>query len=132
LSGERKRIGIAWTVGKPSIGDYPREIPLDVLVDNVDVTAELYSVQTQLPERDLGIRHFQFEDFADCAALMLCMDKIVAVDTAAVHLAGAIGHPNVKLLLSHWHSWRWVKRWYDIKICRQVTSGNWQSAVKQI
>jgi hypothetical protein len=35
-----------------------------------------------------------FEDFADCAALMSLMDEIVTVDTAAVHLAGAIGIPR--------------------------------------
>jgi ADP-heptose:LPS heptosyltransferase len=38
---------------------------------------------------------------------MMQMDEIVTVDTAAAHLAGAIGHPNVTLMLSQWHSWRW-------------------------
>jgi ADP-heptose:LPS heptosyltransferase len=64
---------------------------------------------------------------------MLCMDEIVTVDTAAVHLAGAIGHANVKLLLSYWHSWRWIKSWYgNVKICRQTSPGDWASALGKI
>ena len=128
----RKRIGIAWSVGKPSNGDYPRAILPEQLVQAID--GELHSVQIQAGElaRALGIQPHGFEDFADCAALMLCMDEIVTVDTAAVHLAGAIGHPNVKLLLSKWASWRWVKNWYpNVTICRQISDGNWASALAQ-
>jgi hypothetical protein len=134
ITGEGKRIGIAWTVGKPSIGDYPRAIPLAALLAGLDPEAEIYSVQAQAPDQRLfpDIHTFEFEDFADCAALMLLMDVIISVDTAAVHLAGAIGHPNVSLLLSHWHSWRWIKPWYGtVKICRQTSPGDWASAVEQ-
>jgi hypothetical protein len=132
IRGERKRIGIAWSVGKPSTGDYPREIPLETLIDKLDQGAELFSVQTQKPIDWFPVNTFEFEDFADCAALMLCMDEIITVDTAAVHLAGAIGHPNVKLLLSHWASWRWRKQWYrNVKICRQTSDGDWPSALQQ-
>ena len=130
----RKRIGIAWSVGKPSNGDYPREISFDELWARLDHDADLYSVQTQRPDDSWvrGVKCFDFEDFADCAALMLCMDEIITVDTAAVHLAGAIGHPNVKLLLSKWASWRWVKNWYpNVKICRQTSDGDWASALAQ-
>jgi ADP-heptose:LPS heptosyltransferase len=70
-----------------------------------------------------------FDDFADCAALMSLMDEIVAVDTAAVHLAGAIGHPSITLLLSSWHSWRWLSPLYDnIRVLRQDTPNDWKSA----
>jgi ADP-heptose:LPS heptosyltransferase len=74
-----------------------------------------------------------FEDFADCAALMSCCDEIITVDTAAVHLAGAIGHPNVKLLLSHWASWRWLSPLYStVKICRQDKADDWDSALAKL
>ena len=134
ITGERKRIGLAWSVGKPSAGDYPREIELEQLLIHLDPGAELFSVQIQKPPPGWSaVTAWDFEDFADCAALMLCMDEIVTVDTAAVHLAGAIGHPNVKLLLSKWASWRWVKNWYpNVKICRQTTDGDWASALAQI
>jgi len=128
----RKRIGIAWSVGKPSAGDYPRTIGIDQLIESLDSEAELFSVQTQEPDTMFDMHSFEFDDFADCAALMTCMDEIVTVDTAAVHLAGAIGHPNVKLLLSKWASWRWTKRWYPtVKVCRQTSDGDWASALAQ-
>jgi len=131
-TGGRKRIGVAWSVGKPSVGDYPREIEVSQLMDYFGSNAALYSVQKQLSPRTLFSHGYDLEDFADCAALMMNMDEIVTVDTAAVHLAGAIGHPNVKLLLSKWASWRWVKQWYpNVKICRQETDGDWSSALAQ-
>jgi len=57
------------------------------------------------------------------------MDEIVTVDTAAVHLAGAIGHPRITLMLSHWASWRWQLPLYqNLRICKQTSPGDWESA----
>jgi len=135
-TSERKRIGIAWSVGKFDPNDYPREIPLVQLVGHLardDV--ELYSVQAQGQREaaELGVKTFEFDDLADCAALMSLMDEIVTVDTAAVHLAGATGHPNVTLLLSYWASWRWRANWYPgVRICRQSFPRYWEDALAQI
>jgi hypothetical protein len=129
----RKRVGIAWSIGKPSDGDYPRQIALAQLVEALG-DAELHSVQTQNDEAsDFGVQAHEFGDFADCAALMSCMDEIVTVDTAALHLAGAIGHPRVFALLSHWASWRWRAQWYDnVRLCRQARPDDWASALAQV
>jgi hypothetical protein len=135
INPERQNIGLAWSIGKPSVGDYPREIPLHELVDHFGPDVDLYSVQAQgaREAEALGVKAFEFEDFADCAALMSRMDQIVSVDTAALHLAGAIGHPNVVCLLSHWHSWRWIAPWYDsVKLVRQTQPDDWASALAQI
>jgi hypothetical protein len=129
----RRRIGVAWSVGKPSDGDYPREIELKELVGHLG-DAEFHSVQAQgAEEAELcKVIHHQFRDFTECAELMMGMDEIVSVDTAALHLAGAIGHPNVTGLLSYWHSWRWQAKWYDnVKLCRQTSTGDWASALAQ-
>jgi hypothetical protein len=126
----KRRVGIAWSIGKPSDGDYPREIPLHQLVAALG-DAEIHSVQTQHADKAswLGVQPHAFEDFADCAALMMCMDEIISVDTAALHLAGAIGHPR----LSHWSSWRWIAPWYNnMQICIQPHPGDWTSALAQI
>jgi hypothetical protein len=128
-----KRIGIAWSVGKPSDGDYPREIDLELLAGHLD--GQLHSVQIQDAPEWVGghrIHSHDFCDFADCAALMMSMDEIVSVDTAALHLAGAIGHPKVTGLLSHWASWRWQANWYDnVTLLRQTVDGDWSSALAQ-
>jgi hypothetical protein len=131
---KRRRIGLAWSVGKPSVGDYPREIELGLLARALGQDVELHSVQSQGAEQaaDHGIIPHKFESFADCAGLMMAMDEIISVDTAALHLAGAIGHPRVTGLLSYWSSWRWDAKWYDnIKLCRQVSEGDWLSALDQ-
>lgn len=128
---DRKRIGVAWSVGVQHKGDYPRTIPLALLCQHLG-DAELISVQQQgRAEADLyGVRNFGFSDFNDCAALMTCLDEIVTIDTAAAHLAGAIGHPSVTLLLSHWHSWRWQAPLYEgVTICRQDSVDDWTSAL---
>lgn len=130
---DRQRIGVAWSVGKPSTGDYPRPIPLRVLTTELR-DADLVSVQVQgAAEADMfGVANFPFSDFYDCAAAMLALDEIVAVDTAALHLAGAIGHPKVTGLLSYWSSWRWVASWYaNMKLLRQVIPDDWASALAQ-
>jgi hypothetical protein len=134
LGTSRRKVGIAWSIGKPSDGDYPREIPLGELVAALG-DAEIHSVQIQNADeaRALGVHVHDFENFADCAALMMQMDMIVSVDTAALHLAGAIGHPRVFGLLSHWASWRWLAPWYsNVKLCRQAQAGDWSSALAQI
>jgi hypothetical protein len=134
LTSRRKKIGLAWSIGKPSPGDYPREIDVGVLAEWLGGDGELHSVQSQDHERarECGVITHEFEDFADCAAMMRCMDEIISVDTAALHLAGAIGHPKVYGLLSRWASWRWLANWYDnVTLLRQTVDGDWTSALAQ-
>jgi hypothetical protein len=134
---DKPRIGIAWSVGQVHPTDYPREIPLAQLVEALAPRGHLYSVQKQdaAAAQALGVATYELEDFADCAAMMLQMDMIVAVDTAALHLAGTIGHPRMFGLLSHWHSWRWLAPWYPadrVKLCCQSAPGDWASALAQL
>lgn len=127
----KRRVGIAWSVGKPSPYDYPRPIELDKLVAHFK-DVELHSVQVQgadEAERHGVIAH-DFKDFEECAQLMAQMDEIISVDTAALHLAGAIGHSKVTGLLSHWASWRWVGSWYNnVRLLRQASPGDWGSVL---
>jgi hypothetical protein len=134
IAKRKRTIGLAWSVGKPSDGDYPRQIELDELASHFGEDVELHSVQKQGAEEAswCGVTTHNFEDLEDCARLMMAMDEIVSVDTAALHLAGAIGHPRVTGLLSNWSSWRWRAKWYDnVKLCRQTSSGDWASALAQ-
>jgi hypothetical protein len=127
-------VGVAWSPGVVHDHDYPRAIPLEMLVKALP-DVRLISVQRHdgVDVDRIGVGQPLFEDFADCAALMSCCDEIVTIDTAAVHLAGAIGHPNIKLLLSHWASWRWLSPLYqNIKVCRQDVAGDWTSALEKI
>jgi hypothetical protein len=134
LLGPGPHIGIAWTPGVQSTDDFPRAIELGQLVNTLR-GAQLHSMQMQGAEEAFahGVNSYQFGDFSDCAAAMLAMDQIISIDTAALHLAGAIGHPNVVGLLSYWRSWRWLASWYsNIRIITQASAGHWASALRQI
>ena len=69
-------------------------------------------------------------DFADTAAALACMDLLITVDTAAAHLAGALGMP-VWIALPFAPDWRWSLNrfdspWYPgARLFRQQQAGQW-------
>jgi tetratricopeptide (TPR) repeat protein len=79
----------------------------------------------------------ELNDFADTAALVSCLDLVIAVDTAVVHLAGALGKP-VWVLLAIPTDWRWMfdrgdSPWYPAaRLFRQPRRGHWETPIGQI
>jgi len=79
----------------------------------------------------------QLTDFADTAALMANLDLLITIDTAAAHLAGAMGKP-AWVLLSHEPDWRWTlsgesSRWYaTARLFRQPSLGDWDSVIDRL
>ena len=78
-----------------------------------------------------------FENFADTAGAIKCLDPVISVDTAVAHLAGAMGKP-VWLLLPWAPDWRWMTErtdspWYPtMRIFRQPRPGDWKGAVSLV
>jgi hypothetical protein len=76
-------------------------------------------------------------DFADTAAGISALDLLISVDTAAAHLAGALGVP-VWLLLPEVPDWRWLldrsdSVWYpSMRLFRQPAAGDWNSVVADV
>jgi tetratricopeptide (TPR) repeat protein len=69
-------------------------------------------------------------NFSDVAERIGKMDHVVSVDTAAIHLAGAMGHPSAHLLLPRLMDWRWHHSavWYPtVKTYRQDTAEDWNA-----
>ena len=70
--------------------------------------------------------------FVDTAAVMESLDLIITPDTAAAHLAGALGRP-VWVALRHVPDWRWQldrqdSPWYPgMRLFRQPSRGDWPS-----
>jgi len=99
----------------------PRAADLAALPDGTSVT-------------DLGSR---VRDFADTAAVMRQLDLIISVDTATLHLAGALARP-AWALLPYAPDWRWLLQredtpWYPtLRLFRQVALGDWAGVIKRV
>jgi len=78
----------------------------------------------------LGVKVDESGPFLDTAAIMANLDLVVSVDTAAAHLAGALGVP-CWLALAYTPDYRWLLRrgdspWYpSMRLFRQPAVGDW-------
>jgi hypothetical protein len=119
-------VGIAWSGNPTHANDANRSMAFKTMIDGLGERS--YFMVQQVADN--------FEDFAETAQLMSELKHIVTVDTAAVHLAGAIGHPSVHLLLPHYAmDWRWhnAKAWYpNINIYRQTIAGDWSGPLQRV
>jgi Flp pilus assembly protein TadD len=76
-------------------------------------------------------------DFGDTAALIEAMDLVVSIDTAVVHLAGALAKP-VWIMLPFNPDWRWLlgrddSPWYPTaRLFRQPAPGDWNGVVRSV
>jgi hypothetical protein len=77
------------------------------------------------------------ESWLDTAALIQALDLVVSVDTAVVHLAGALGAP-VWVALPFMPDWRWLldrqdSPWYPtLRLFRQRQPGDWPEVFQRI
>ena len=75
--------------------------------------------------------------FADTAALLARLDLVISVDTAVVHLAGALGVPSW-VVLARPSDWRWGDEgedsaWYpSVRLFRQAQHGDWAEVVARV
>jgi Glycosyltransferase family 9 (heptosyltransferase) len=138
-----KKIGLVWAGKRQHPNDYNRSISLDLLAPLAEIPKTFF---VSLQKSDDGKVTAPFEladwtaeltDFADTAALMAHLDLVITVDTAAAHLAGAMGKP-AWVLIPFRPDWRWMLRredspWYPtLRLFRQERIGDWSSPIEQI
>ncbi len=124
-------IGIAWS--GYSRKEFTLESFLELLMSNGFV--HRYNIQSlQLGDAD-GLYPLRVGNFVDTAKIISGLDHVITVDTAAAHLAGAMGHPSTHLILPYMRDWRWWHKdvWYPtIKIYPQYDPDNWDAPFERI
>ena len=141
------RIGIAWAGNPTHERDLQRSCNLGDLAPLASVQdAAFFSLQKgdrakQADNPPAGMNLINvaadLNDFSETAALIANLDLVITVDTAAAHLAGALGKP-VWLLLAWRPEWRWFRDrtdspWYPtMQIFRQPKPGDWPCVARQV
>ncbi len=138
------KIGIAWAGSRTQSADRRRSL------DSAQVAAltadtdgvNFISLQPEPGERLADSPVHQewtdlLTDFAETAALIEALDLVISVDTAVIHLAGALGKP-VWLLNRFDTCWRWLdgvtdSPWYPtLRQFRQSTAGDWGGVIAAV
>ncbi len=151
----RLKVGIVWQAKSGQQNDVvavrehgrQKTMKLEELLPLADIPGvQLYSLQTQDGSNeikrlgadylihDLGPR---IMDFHDLALFMKEMDIIVSVDTAPLHLAGALGVPTLGLIM-YASGWPWLlgetSPWYSdaFRMIRQTVPWQWSDVVERV
>jgi len=147
------RVGVAWAGGMRPFDPLLRAIdlrrsmtlgqfaPLAALpgVSLVSLQKGEPASQMRTPPAGMDIHDWTDElgDFADSAALVAALDLVITVDTAVVHLAGALGKP-VWVLNRFDTCWRWLpgredSPWYPTaRLFRQPVPGDWDGVITSV
>ena len=141
------KIGVVWA-GHP---EHTNDVNRSTLLSAFSVLKEikgisLFSLQKEkyekwtdinaleIVDQDLGE---EISDFADTAAIIENLDLVISIDTAVVHLAGALGK-EVWTLLPFSPDWRWMidredSPWYPtMRLFRQPAPGDWTSVFNKV
>jgi tetratricopeptide (TPR) repeat protein len=138
------KVGIAWAGrARPHnaelmVVDRRRNVPFDQLSPLFEVEGcSFFSLQkgyTGTLPPVLQDFSSEWNDFSDTAAFVANLDLVITVDTAMVHLAGAVGKA-VWLLNRYDSCWRWLGQridspWYvGLRHFRQMSAGDWAPVV---
>jgi tetratricopeptide (TPR) repeat protein len=131
----RRKVGLVWA-GNPQGHDKRRALPFPLVEALVRARPDIafFGLQREGAESCEGLIGLgqQIGDFDDMAAALASLDLLISVDTAAAHLAGALGH-EVWVLLRAGHDWRWRGDWYPgARLFRQETEGDWAGVVAKV
>jgi hypothetical protein len=141
-----RKIGLVWAGDVKHTADQHRSIAPDMLnrlssVSGVNFIgmrqgnhSEFSGLPSGLPLYNLSAL---INDFSDLAALIEVLDLVITVDSAPLHVAGALNKPA--WLLNRYNTeWRWLTErsdspWYpSIRIFRQPALGDWSSVLDAV
>lgn len=134
------KVGIAWQGNPKHSGDRWRSVKLERFAGLAAVPGvTLVSVQKGHGREQIETATFPLFDFGDeltdlddTAGLLTNLDLLISIDSAVVHLAGAIG-TRVWTAISFNNDWRWLRDrtdtpWYrSMTLFRQPKMDDWDS-----
>lgn len=144
------RVGLVWQGNPENKNDAHRSIPQFSSLTPLWSLPEVTFIGLQAGPNVNRVMHssdiqpiIQFgselRDFADTAAIVAQLDLVICVDTAIVHLAGALGKPCWLLLPAFGSDWRWLldrhdSPWYPevVRIFRQAELNQWEQPIGEI
>ena len=138
-------VGLAWAGSVACAADEQRSMTLDQLAGLAGLPAVTFvslqkgrdGASDGAPMPGMLDWTEELDDFADTAGLIGALDLVISVDTAVVHLAGALGKP-VWLLNRFDPCWRWqLERedspWYPtLRQFRQSRMGDWDDVIGRV
>jgi tetratricopeptide (TPR) repeat protein len=140
------RVAIAWSGNPAHDNDRNRSLPFGTLAPLFTMAANFISIQRDLRSEDAArlaaetrVMHIggELDDFSDTAAVLALCDLVISVDTAPVHLAGAMGRP-IWVLVPFAPDWRWtlegdITPWYPTaRLFRQSLPGHWDAVIARV
>jgi len=141
-----KRVAVTWAGNPAHANDRNRSIDVKLLdplategVSFISVQRDLRGGDEEFLARHPRVKHIGAElaDMADTAAVLTLCDLVIAVDTAVVHLDGALGR-TPWVLLPFSPDWRWTLQgertpWYPrARLFRQPSLGDWTSVIATV
>ena len=142
-----RRVGLVWAGSAGFASDTRRSLPFAKLAAVTAASGVAWvGLQRDVPAGDLAALGQspdffnvgpQLGDFADTAAVISLLDLVIGVDTAVVHLAGAMAKP-VWVMLAASPDFRWLldcadSPWYPTaRLFRQPAPGDWTSVVARV
>ncbi len=143
---DRFRVGLVWSGNPDHKNDHNRSMALNALSPILDLDATFVSLQkdprdldkSTLRERgDIVDVSEHLTDFVATAALVSCLDLVIAVDTSVAHLAAAFGRP-VWLMLPFAPDFRWLldrddSPWYpSMRLFRQTETRDYAPVIGRV
>ena len=146
-SGPGRRIGLVCSGDPRHPQDLARSIALAAFAPLLAIrNMSFVLVQTEIRDSDRAAFEAAdnvrcpaaaLTDYADTAALLSGLDVLIAVDTSAAHLAGAMGLP-VWTLLPYCPDYRWMlgrddSPWYpSMRLYRQERPSHWGPVIERV
>lgn len=147
--GSGPKVGVSWRGGAKVTRRHARSIPLEHWMPLLSLPGAQFvslqygdcrgEIESACQKSRLKLHHWPeaIEDYDETAALVSALDLVISVQTAVVHLAGALGKA-VWVLVSARPEWRYgssgdTMPWYpSARLFRQGGDRRWQPVVEKV